>query len=1299
MKQTIRRIAAVIATLIFLVALASYIALKTPQFHRYALAKIIDQVQKTSGGKLEVRNWDFHFFPIVVNLYGITFHGSEDLAQKPFFTAEKLTVAVGARTLWGRKLQLKELLIQHPVASLRVSQDGKTNIPSPPGKTSSSTPITVWDLAVAHVLFTRGEVYYNDQERGFSAELYDLQTEVRFDPGATRYGGSISYHDGRLQYANYSPLSHNLEAQFRASPAGIALNPLVYTVGRSRISVQGEIRNYINPEVNADYDILIHTQDFAALSPKASPAGDVKLTGKLQYANPSHRSVIDAVVADGTLDSSALTITSPDGQIDFRRLKSDYRLGNGNLVAPLITADLLNGRVTADASVEHLDTTAISKVHASFDQISLEAARQSSKRAEARSIPLTGTLDGKLDTAWEGSVNALRLISEFTVHGAVWDYSAQPASSTPVDVSAHLNYDASRGTLELRQTRCEIPSLSVIVDGQIGQNSNLKVEAVAADLRQFTQFAASWRQALASSVRPLPIVAGSARLDAVVHGSIDHPEIRGKLNAQNLEVEGSQWPTAQLAFEANPSEFAIRNASLTNAGQGVLNFGGKVSLKHWAYSPSSPISANLSAKKISLTDIEHLTNHSYPITGNLSADVIFQGSQLNPSGHGSLELVKATAYDEPVQSFDIQFKATGNAISAKLNLSSPAGPAVADLTYTPTTRAYQLQLNAPSIVLEKLQTIRVKNMPLKGTLAASASGTGTLDNPQFAVALEIPRLEMQQTTMRGLKAQVNLAQQRANFTLRSDLTEAKGTIDLKNAYYTEASLDTKQIPLDLLLAAYAPSAPPGLTGSAEFSASFKGPLKDISRMELHVTVPRLSASYQGMQLENVAPLHADYANLVLVLQPGELHGTDTALHFEGRIPVDGAAPMNFDAKGSVNLRFLSILSSDLKATGTLALDVHSSGKLQDPDVRGQIQIEQVALSSRLAPLGLENLNGTLDVTRDKLQVRNLTGQVGGGQISVGGSIVYRPSLQFNLALQDKSVRLLYPEGIRTVSDGNLTLTGTAQSSTLGGRVLVDTLNFAPDFDLSNFVSQFSGTSVSSVGSFGDRVKLRIGVQSKQNLSAGTSQVTVEGAVNLQLVGTVSNPVVIGRMDLTAGDLFYRGKRYNLERGLISFDDPNQTSPVLNVQVTTTVEQYHLTLTLTGSTDKLVTSYMSEPPLASADIISLLFRGQTTTEAAATGISTDALLAGGGGKLSSGVERLVGISSLQISPLLGTNPSARIALQQRVTKNFLFTFSTDVSQPGSQQVQGEYQFSPRWSVRVEGDQLGGVAVDGRYHTKF
>jgi len=208
---------------------------------------------------------------------------------------------------------------------------------------------------------------------------------------------------------------------------------------------------------------------------------------------------------------------------------------------------------------------------------------------------------------------------------------------------------------------------------------------------------------------------------------------------------------------------------------------------------------------------------------------------------------------------------------------------------------------------------------------------------------------------------------------------------------------------------------------------------------------------------------------------------------------------------------------------------------------------------------------------------------------------------------------------------------------------------------------------------------------------------------LRVIGTAANPVITGRTDLTSGELFYRNVRYQLQRGIITFDDPNQTEPVLNVSVNTTVEQYNLTLTLRGPFDKLSTSYTSDPPLSTADVINLIARGKTTQESAAASQSTDSMIASqAASQVTNSVQKLAGISSLQIDPLLGgnsQNPSARIALQQRVTKNFLFTFSTDISQPGSQIVQGDYQINQRWSVSVARDQVGGVSVDGKFHKKF
>jgi translocation and assembly module TamB len=577
----------------------------------------------------------------------------------------------------------------------------------------------------------------------------------------------------------------------------------------------------------------------------------------------------------------------------------------------------------------------------------------------------------------------------------------------------------------------------------------------------------------------------------------------------------------------------------------------------------------------------------------------------------------------------------------------------------------------------------------------------------LSATLRLPQAQLREARFTAIQADINIVNQRATLSLAAKLSQAtvrvRASVNLSGNYYAEAALDSTKMPLDTLLACSGSNPPDGFRGETETHGTFKGPLRDRSRWEAHLTIPIITAGYQSLEIASVRPIHVDYANSALVIEPGELRGTETSVRFGGRISTGSTDAVSFAAQGSVNMRLLQIFSSDLQSSGTVALDFHAEGSPSRPAIRGQIRLQNIALLASTTPLGLEGMNGILDVADDQVRISQLTGQVGGGQLSAGGSVRYRPQLQFNVALQANSVRLRYPEGIRTALNGTLTFIGNRQDAALAGQILIDGLSFTSDFDLASLVNQFGATVPSAGQSFGDRVKLNVRVQSSDELSAANAQVSLQGQANLRLIGTATNPVVVGRADLNSGDIFFMKQRYQLERGIINFTNPARTEPVVNILMTTTIKQYNLTLTVTGPINNLRTSYTSDPPLPPADIISLIARGQTNEQSTPASMGANTILAQGlASQVSSSVEKLAGLSSLQIDPLLGgnnRNPSARVAVQKRVTKNFIFTFSTDVTNPQSEVIQGEYQINKRWSVSAARDEGGGVAVDGRYHTTF
>jgi translocation and assembly module TamB len=218
---------------------------------------------------------------------------------------------------------------------------------------------------------------------------------------------------------------------------------------------------------------------------------------------------------------------------------------------------------------------------------------------------------------------------------------------------------------------------------------------------------------------------------------------------------------------------------------------------------------------------------------------------------------------------------------------------------------------------------------------------------------------------------------------------------------------------------------------------------------------------------------------------------------------------------------------------------------------------------------------------------------------------------------------------------------------------------------------------------------------------------MQGSANLNLTGTMANPVILGRTTLTGGDIYFLGKRYEVQNGTIEFSNPVHTEPVLNLYVTTTVEQYNLTLNFIGPADQLRTTYTSDPPLPPADIINLLALGQTAEESAesttAASTSAESIVASGAASQVSGkIQKLTGISELTIDPMAGNNqlnPGSQVAIQQRVSGNILLTFSTDVTSTQATTVQLQYNTSRQTSVTVLRDQNGGYAIDLRLHKSF
>src|SRR5260370_21426386 len=97
---------------------------------------------------------------------------------------------------------------------------------------------------------------------------------------------------------------------------------------------------------------------------------------------------------------------------------------------------------------------------------------------------------------------------------------------------------------------------------------------------------------------------------------------------------------------------------------------------------------------------------------------------------------------------------------------------------------------------------------------------------------------------------------------------------------------------------------------------------------------------------------------------------------------------------------------------------------------------------------------------------------------------------------------------------------------------------------------------------------------------------LDAEADIRVRGTWEHPILLGHIHVLSGELLFHGNRYRLASGDINFANPFRLDPVVNVEASTTIQQYEITLNFTGPASKLTLAYRSDPPLPPTDIVTL-----------------------------------------------------------------------------------------------------------------
>ena len=497
-------------------------------------------------------------------------------------------------------------------------------------------------------------------------------------------------------------------------------------------------------------------------------------------------------------------------------------------------------------------------------------------------------------------------------------------------------------------------------------------------------------------------------------------------------------------------------------------------------------------------------------------------------------------------------------------------------------------------------------------------------------------------------------------------------------------------------------------------ARFTGELRRAGSLGVEATLTQVVVQSDRVRLELLAPVEARY-------QDGILHMSSLTLA-EGSSRVALGGTVNFLAR-SLDLRLEGVAELDivetfypsLAATGSVDLSARVTGSWDAPSLSGRADLDGSSLRVEGFPQALGGLRGRLVFDNRTIRIPELHGFFGSGPVSFSGAVSLEglSAGSIDLVATGTGMRLRYPEGLVAMLDADLALLGSRDEQVLSGQITLTDAVWSRDYDLVGGIL----TDSEGVGLFDEfaedelfeNLRFDLAILAPESLRLKNSIAEIDGSAELELRGSLAQPVLLGTTEAHRGEVYFLGQRYDITAGKIDFVDPTRVQPFIELTAETRVRSYRVELRLTGTSDRFYPELSSDPPLRTVDILRLLSGANErdiligTEEEEIAGVGVASLLTERlSQELGRRAERLFGLDRFSVDPFLVgqiANPTARVSFGKQITRDLSINYSTNLNATTEAIILIEYTPEGNMSWILSRDEEGDVGIDVKFRKSF
>ncbi len=1056
--------------------------------------------------------------------------------------------------------------------------------------------------------------------------------------------------------------------------------------GEGRISAKGEIRFeklqrlkdiFVDLKLNGNFYLQTLME---LLKVKEKVEGRVDFQGEITGYLSNISGKAKARLRNGNLfsvaiDSLSCDVFYQDGVMKFK---------NG-------AALLYNGKAIAESSLK-LSATEFFTLNIKFNSIASGAALK--LIGWEPEIP-AGKVDGTLSTSG----------SKFNpdgwfVYKPIKDQKAKNSDNVLCRIKdIKGNYSLQGNILSLSNMQISTPSSNLNVNGTV-------------DIAEKTLSLYSSLATNEVSDLTLPYykgVKGRGDFSGGITGSFDNPRIYGRANMSKLSIEGYLVEDITSSFSYEKSILDIHKLVFASPGE-EHTIHGKIFFPEARklFDLSVPVyDLNASLKDADFGQAMQIFYKDILAKGRLNADIKIWGKDKDFNFSGNAFIEKASISKIPFDSASIAFSYANKELSLKkVTVMKGKSILTAEGKLLPDKR-FSYRASSQKLLIKD---IGLDCMPHDAVLSLQSEGHGAFENPVITLNARVTGGTFKGRAMGASTIDVEIKNRDIllNAALFNEKMILRGNGHLDDKLPWSAELNIQPGRYDFIISSILKDVPEDLQLNLEGRVEMKGDRKNITAS---ATINHLILSLFGQTFSNDSNINILVNNRKLSFAAFKIKSGTTSFRFQGKTEIGKEYDILLDGSSSLSpLKSLSKKIGYLKGDADFVFSI--SGKWEKPKINGGMNISNASLGLKDYPYYASSINGYLYIDEDRIVLQKLSGEIGGGDINMSGLLylkafrIKRFYLEANLA----NITILISKDFSINFDGSFLYKGTLDAQNITGDIKINRARYKKTVEWRSWLlaAKAKEKPNAEVSMF-ERAELNIKVSGSNNISIDNNIARAPVRVDLILKGSISSPVLFGRLESTEGYAYFRNNEFRIIFAGADFADPHRIKPVINLTAETIVKGYNIRLNLEGQIDHFNLSLSSDPHLEETDILALLTVGQVGKQlkglegGIGAGAATSFLTGKAQDVLEERLRTLTGLDRFQVEPYVSKTTGTigpRVSVSKRLVGNKLFvTYTTLLGSTEEQILRLEYILDKNVSLIGLRDEKGSVGGDIKFRFEF